>query len=162
MYKGVPKIKPDWVVLGESAVILAMPKSRILMRGRPSSPREKEILRLEVAMNDSHAVRLVERQRDLPEPLDDRRRLDATAGREVLEVDSFEQVHDEIRNPAQLRRHVRVEDADDVLASDLGDRTGLALEPRDRVRRRAQVRPHELQREELAGKGMLDGIDGAR
>ena len=113
--------------------------------------REKEVLRLEVSMEDAGAVRLLQRVAQLFEEIRDERRGQGTAPDPRVEPLSFQQLHG---NEGDLQRLVdpRIEDVDDVLA--LADARGDARladeELADRVIAN-ELRLDELERDPAVG-----------
>ena len=134
---GVPNTAPVCVTCGcDSFDIFAIPKSRILRRaGAALVGDEKEVLRLDVAVDDADRVRGAEPTRGLDEDaqsfVDRQRRVVAKV---LGEGRTAEQLHDEVH--AAVGRGGEVAQRDNGGMTDARGRTRLLLEAHEDVRSR--------------------------
>ncbi len=123
---------------------------------------EEDVFGLQISMNDPDRMRLVEGTGDLPKQLDHEGRLEpAQLRRGLLEVESFEKLHDEERSSFELRRDVGVGHPHDVLALDLSADPRLALETRNRGGVGGGRAVQQLEGEVLPRVHVLDDVDDA-
>jgi hypothetical protein len=93
---------------------------------------KKNVLGLEVPMNDAEVVRLVQRASNLGQDSENHVRMQWTASsHERLEIHAFEKLHDEEGCAVEFRGDIGIRDADHVLALDLGADPRFAFETRD-------------------------------
>src|SRR5262249_27495861 len=120
---------------------------------------EKEVFRLEVAMNDAGSVRLVERARDLTEQLDHLGGVEPLPltkdGGEILAAQKLH--HEEGR--ARLAVDAGVERLDDVLALDVGGDRSLQAKARLHLAVRDDARKHDLERAPPSRLAVGDLVD---
>ena len=118
-----------------------LPSRRLLHSGRVERPldclrqteveelhsrlREHHVARLQVAVDDSLSVRLVERVRDLDSEAKHLLRRESSPGEAILERLPLEELHDEVLDPAFAPDVV---ERADMRVRKLRDRAGLALE----------------------------------
>lgn len=120
---------------------------------------EPEVRRLDVTMDDALRVRLGERFGCLQNAIDRERERERPAGDDRPEVAALEEVHHDVRQP--VRRLARVEDADDVLGSELHRDLRLADEALVDLSLLRQVRMEELDRDLAPELDVLRRHDGA-
>ena len=121
MYAGVPSTVPV-PVMSVRSTAFAMPRSASFTE--PSLP-EQDVGRLDVAVDDAGAVRVVERLGDGAHDLDRAARLDLAAREHVGERLPLHVLHDEQDGLVVL---LGVEDRDEVRMAEGGAELGLALE----------------------------------
>ena len=124
------------------------------------SAETRDVLRLDVAMDDADFVRRREpfenaaRDRD---GLDDRK--PAASFQARAERLAFEPLHHEVRNVRA--RHAGVGDGDDVRMLETSERALLVAEPRDDVVSPREIAQEGLEHEALAELEVLDVVDEA-
>ena len=136
MYFGVPTSDDVTVMFSESSspsscVSFEMPKSSTLMRGLAVELlRQKEVRRLQVAVDDAAHVRFRERLARLRDVLDDLRQRHRPARRQLArEIATFEELHHHVRLARRERADVR--HTRDVLARKPCERATFAKETLD-------------------------------
>jgi hypothetical protein len=125
--------------LGDAEVEDLEPRRAVVAEGH------EQVLGLEIAVDDSRRVGLVEGEGDLMQVLHDLVRREATApGQEDGEVLPAEQLHDQERRAGRLV-DPRVQRLHDVLALDVGRDRGLELEPAAQLGLGDQAGEHDLE-----------------
>ena len=105
---------------------------------------EQDVRRLHVSVDDAELVRVVQRVADAAEKCDGRVAVKRAIFDARRQAAAFDVLHDHVRRPFEL---AEVEDVEDVRVAHMGDRLGLAAEPR----RRVQVSTQPLQDLDRAG-----------
>jgi hypothetical protein len=121
--------------------------------------REKDVVALEVAVDDAEVVGAAERGAHLLEDVDAARERHRTARELGAERRPDEVLHDEIE--LALFRLADVVDVDDVRVVDAVRGARLAEHPRTEVRLAAQIRANELEGDDAIDEDVARAIDDA-
>ena len=123
---------------------------------------EKYILGLQVPMHDARRMGLVETTCNLQQDLDRLfRRERPASGEQVVEVFAVEQLHHDERSAVELGGHVRVGNANHVLAGDARGSTRLASEASGAVRAQVIAAVHHLEGPTPTGVHVLGEVDAS-